>query len=165
MNYATIKHFDIANGKGVRTSLFVSGCQFYCKNCFNLEAQNYNYGRLYTKETEKHILDSLKPNYIKGLSILGGDPLWQNKEDIEQLISLVNKTKSMGKDIWIWSGFIWENLSPTQHKLVDLCDVFVDGKYVDELRDLTLKWRGSSNQRVIDVQKTIKEGKVYEICN
>lgn len=165
MRYSEIRKMDIANGEGIRISLFVSGCNFHCKNCFNKVTWNFNHGKLYTKQTEQIILQFLSKPYIKGLSILGGDPLWQNKEDIEQLISLVNKTKSMGKDIWIWSGFIWENLSPIQHKLVDLCNIFVDGKYVDELRDLTLKWRGSSNQRVIDVQKTIKEGKLHEICN
>lgn len=160
MNYAKIKYFDIANGEGIRISLFVSGCKFHCINCFNEITWNFNHGNLYTEQTEQSIIQFLSKPYVKGLSLLGGDPLWQTEEDINQLISLVNKTKSMNKTVWIWSGFTWEELSPVQHKLIDLCDVFVDGRYIDELRDLTLKWCGSSNQRVIDVQKSLKNNSV-----
>lgn len=151
---------DIANGEGVRVSLFVSGCKFHCKNCFNQITWDFNHGNPYTEQTEQSIIQFLSKPYIKGLSILGGDPLWQSKEDINQLVSLANKVKSINKDIWIWSGFTWEELSPIQHKLIDLCDVFVDGKYIDELKDLTLKWCGSSNQRVIDIQKSLKQNHI-----
>lgn len=163
MNYAKIKHFDIANGEGVRTSLFISGCQFHCPGCFNSEAQDYNYGNLYTQETEQHILQTLQHDYVKGLSILGGDPLWQDEDGIAQLIHLVEQVKLIGKDVWIWSGFTWEQLpllNDSQRKLIEICNVFIDGQYQEELRDLRLKWRGSSNQRVIDVQQSLKKGEV-----
>ena len=166
MNYAKIKHFDIANGEGVRTSLFVSGCQFHCEDCFNSETWDYNYGNLYTKETENHILSTLQDHYIDGLSILGGDPLWQDEDGIAQLTKLVEQVKSIGKTVWIWSGFTWEqlpSLSASKQNLIKLCDVMIDGLYNKTLRDLRLKWRGSSNQRVINIQQSIKEGKVIEV--
>lgn len=163
MRYSNIIDHDIANGEGVRTSLFVSGCQFHCPGCFNSEAQDYNYGTLYTQETEQHILQTLQHDYVKGLSILGGDPLWQNEDDITQLIHLVEQVKLIEKNVWIWSGFTWEQLSllnDSQRKLIENCNVFIDGQYQEELRDLRLKWRGSSNQRVIDVQQSLKKGEV-----
>ncbi len=166
MNYAKIKHFDIANGEGVRTSLFVSGCQFHCEDCFNSETWDYNYGNLYTKETENHILSTLQDRYIDGLSILGGDPLWQDEDGIAQLTKLVEQVKSIEKTVWIWSGFTWEqlpSLSASKQNLIKLCDVMIDGLYNKTLRDLRLKWRGSSNQRVINIQQSIKEGKVIEV--
>lgn len=163
MNYAKIKHFDIANGEGVRTSLFVSGCHFHCEECFNPEAWDYNYGELYTKETTTYILSTLNSPYIDGLSILGGDPLWQDEEGIAQLINLVEQVKSIGKTVWIWSGFTWEqlpSLSNSKQNLVQLCDVMIDGLYNNTSRDLRLKWRGSSNQRVIDIQNSLNQQKV-----
>lgn len=163
MRYSNIIDHDIANGEGVRTSLFVSGCQFHCPGCFNSEAQDYNYGTLYTQETEQHILQTLQHDYVKGLSILGGDPLWQNEDDITQLIRLVEQVKLIEKNVWIWSGFTWEQLpllNDSQRKLIENCNVFIDGQYQEELRDLRLKWRGSSNQRVIDVQQSLKKGEV-----
>lgn len=166
MNYAKIKHFDIANGEGVRTSLFVSGCQFHCEDCFNSETWDYDYGNLYTKETENHILSTLQDSYIDGLSILGGDPLWQDEDGIAQLTKLVEQVKSIEKTVWIWSGFTWEqlpSLSASKQNLIKLCDVMIDGLYNKTLRDLRLKWRGSSNQRVINIQQSIKEGKVIEV--
>ena len=166
MNYPKIKHYDIANGEGVRTSLFVSGCQFHCADCFNPETWDYDYGQPYNKETTAHILLTLNYSYIDGLSILGGDPLWQDEDGIAQLIDLVKQVKNIGKTVWIWSGFTWEqlpSLSQSKQNLVQLCDVMIDGRYDKNLRDLRLKWRGSSNQRVIDIQQSIKEGKVIEI--
>lgn len=163
MNYAKIKHFDIANGERVRTSLFVSGCQFHCDECFNQEAWDYNHGTLFTTETENHILSTLQSSYVNGLSILGGDPLWQDEEGIAQLTHLVEQVKLIGKTVWIWSGFTWEqlpSLSKTKQKLIKLCDVMIDGKYDKNLRDLKLKWRGSSNQRIIDIQKSLKNKKL-----
>lgn len=174
MNYASIRKMDIANGEGVRVSLFVSGCNFHCKNCFNTEAQSFEYGHEYTQDTEERILSLVSKPYVAGLSILGGDPLWQSEEDIKlYLIPLVEKTKSLNKTVWLWSGFTWEevNHNPisssliTRRKhLVKKCDVFVDGRYKDDLRDLNLKWRGSSNQRVIDVQETLKSNEVVLYC-
>lgn len=166
MFYSNIVEHDIANGEGVRTSLFVSGCQFHCEDCFNSETWDYNYGNLYTKETENHILSTLQDSYIDGLSILGGDPLWQDEDGIAQLIKLVEQVKSIGKTVWIWSGFTWEqlpSLSASKQNLIKLCDVMIDGLYNKTLRDLRLKWRGSSNQRVINIQQSIKEGKVIEV--
>lgn len=173
MNYSDIYKCDLANGPGIRVSLFVSGCQFHCLNCFNKEAQNYNYGTPYTEETEKTIYELVSNPHIAGLSILGGDPLWQTNEDIFKLISLVKKIKELNKNVWIWSGFTWNQLfndsdapdedvkiMDARKLLIKSCDVFIDGRYIDELRDLRLKWRGSSNQQVIDVQKSISENKI-----
>lgn len=167
MNYAKIKHFDIANGEGVRISLFVSGCQFYCKNCFNREAWDYTYGTPYTQDTEKEIMEYMSSDNIDGLSILGGDPLWQNDDGLNDLISLVMAVKSAGKNVWIWSGFTWEEIKGAcdkRYELIKLCDVFVDGVYQEDKKNLLLHWRGSSNQRVIDVQASIKENNVVIYC-
>lgn len=174
MNYASIRKMDIANGEGVRVSLFVSGCNFHCKNCFNKEAQNFEHGHEYTQDTEDKILSLVSKPYIAGLSILGGDPLWQSEEDIKSyLIPLVEKIKFLNKTVWLWSGFTWEeiNYNPISSSLIDQrkhlidkCDVFVDGRYKDDLRDLKLKWRGSSNQRVIDIQKTLESNDIVLYC-
>lgn len=166
MFYSNIIEHDITNGEGVRTSLFVSGCQFHCEDCFNPESWDYNYGKPYTQETTDYILSILQSPYVNGLSILGGDPLWQDEDGITQLTSLVEKVKLIGKTVWIWSGFTWEQLpmlSQSEQNLVQLCDVMIDGQYDKKLRDLRLKWRGSLNQRVINIQQSIKEGKVIEI--
>ena len=166
MFYSNIIEHDIANGEGVRISLFVSGCQFHCKDCFNPESWDYNYGKLYTQEITDYILSILQAPYVNGLSILGGDPLWQDEDGIAQLIDLVKQVKNIGKTVWIWSGFTLEqlpSLSQSKQNLIQLCDVMIDGQYNKELRDLRLKWRGSSNQRVINIQQSIKEGKVIEI--
>lgn len=164
MNYAEIKYMDVANGEGIRTSLFVSGCQFHCPDCFNQEAQCYKYGQEYTEQTEKEILAEIDKPYIKGLSILGGDPLWQSYHDILTLAKLVYEVKKLGKTVWLWSGFTWEELYKENYNaddiffarqtLVELCDVFVDGRFEKDKKDLSLHWRGSSNQRVIDVKES-----------
>lgn len=164
MNYGVIKPCDIANGEGVRVSLFVSGCRFHCKGCFNQEAQDFNYGHPYTEATEKQILTLASGPYISGLSILGGDPLWQDNGGIEQLQQLVYRVHSIGKTVWLWTGFSWEDIHwedfcpPCQ--LVDSCDIVVDGPFIEELKVLSLVWRGSSNQRVIDVQATLRSGQI-----
>lgn len=163
MFYSNIIEHDIANGEGVRTSLFVSGCKFHCEDCFNSESWDFNYGKPYTQETENHILSTLQSSYINGLSILGGDSLWQDEEGIAQLTRLVVQVKLIEKTVWIWSGFTWEqlpSLSKTKQNLVKLCDIMIDGKYDKNLRDLKLKWRGSSNQRVIDIQKSLENKKI-----
>lgn len=175
MNYAKIKHFDIANGEGVRISLFVSGCKFNCKNCFNKEAQNYNYGYPYTEATKQEIITLVKNPNIDGLSILGGDPLWQNEKDLLLLTDLVKEIKKINKTVWIWSGFTWETIFPNEdfkqlsklqknrQILISNCDIFVDGQFEEENKNLMLKWRGSSNQRVIDVQKTLKTKTIIRV--
>lgn len=163
MFYSNIVEHDIANGEGVRISLFVSGCQFHCEDCFNPESWNYNYGKPYTQETTNYILSILQSPYVNGLSILGGDPLWQDEDGITQLTNLIEQVKSIGKTVWIWSGFTWEqlpSLSQSKQNLIQLCDVMIDGLYNNTSRDLRLKWRGSSNQRVIDIQNSLNQQKV-----
>lgn len=168
MNYGNIKFYDIANGEGIRTSLFVSGCTNHCQGCFNEEAQDFNYGQLYTPETEQTILEQVSKPYIAGLSILGGDPLCQNNAGLTCLIELTNAVHDSGKTVWLWTGFVWEDfdhIKMTLNKalikaLLYNCDVVVDGPFIQAKKDLTLAFRGSSNQRIIDVPKTIQTGKV-----
>lgn len=162
MNYGNIKFYDIADGEGIRTSLFVSGCTNHCQGCFNEEAQDFNYGQLYTIETERIILEQISKPYIAGLSILGGDPLCQTAEDKLDLLSLITKTRSLHKTTWLWTGFTWEEAitNVMNRGIFTLCDVVVDGPFIEAQKDLTLAFRGSSNQRVIDVQKTITQNKI-----
>lgn len=167
MNYAEIKNCDIANGPGVRTSLFVSGCTHRCQNCFNEIAWDFNYGEPFTKETEDYILETLKPDYIKGLTLLGGEPM----EHVNQigLLPFIRRVKEMypQKSIWCFTGYTFETdildrmckeYAETA-ELISYFDVIVDGKFVQELRNLMLKFRGSENQRIIKVQESLKEGK------
>ena len=171
MYYSNIIEEDAANGIGFRTTLFVSGCNFHCKNCFNQKAQDFNYGKEYTEQTESYILEQLNKPYIKGLSLLGGDPLWQDIDGLKQLRQLVQKVHNLGKTVWIWSGFVYEDLldgsglseeANERILLVHECDVFVDGLFEYDKKDLSLAWRGSRNQRVIDMNKT--KDKVVFYC-
>ena len=171
MYYSNIIEEDAANGIGFRTTLFVSGCNFHCKNCFNQKAQDFNYGKEYTEQTESYILEQLNKPYIKGLSLLGGDPLWQDVNGLKQLRQLVQKVHNLGKTVWIWSGFVYEDLldgsglseeANERILLVHECDVFVDGLFEYDKKDLSLAWRGSKNQRVIDMNKT--KDKVVLYC-
>lgn len=152
MNIAQIRKFDIANGEGIRTTLFVSGCHFHCKGCFNVEYQNFNYGKPLTKEVIDDIVDSINNPNVFGLSILGGEPLDQ---DIGELRSLLTEVKARTqKTIWMWTGYIFENLEEVQKQVVlDCVDMLVDGQFIEELKDLTLAFRGSSNQRILQVEK------------
>lgn len=164
MKYATIKKHDIANGPGVRVSIFVSGCNHHCKGCFNEEAWDFNYGSDFTDETIDEVIDALKPEHIIGLSVLGGEPF----EFVNQqgLLPLLKKVKSLypNKTIWAYSGFLYEELLKMKYEetkeILNLIDVLVDGKFVEDLKDPMLYFRGSSNQRVIDMQLTRKEGKI-----
>lgn len=160
MRYAKIKHYDVANGEGVRIGLFVSGCKFHCKGCFNQEAQDYSFGNLFTDDTVNELIKLVSDPNIDGLSILGGDPLWQNENDIKSLINLVNMIHKINKNVWIWSGFTYEELSGIKLQLVNSCDVFVDGQFIEEEKDLRLQWCGSHNQRVIDISQTLKNNKI-----
>lgn len=163
MNYCQIYRADIADGIGVRVSLFVSGCSHRCKGCFNPEAWDENYGVPYTKETEDLIIKELSKPYIKGLSILGGEPLeYCHINDLLILVSRIKK-ELPNKDIWVYTGSTFEELkfrSDLCMTLLEMCDVLVDGPFVEEKKDLTLAFRGSSNQRIIDLKKTFKEDKV-----
>ena len=172
MNYAKINLFDIANGEGIRVSLFVSGCNFHCKDCFNPEAWDCEYGKDFSKKEEEIVLNRLKDEKFDGLSLLGGDPLWQSYSGMEQLLNLVNKVAMLGKTTWIWSGFTFEEIMEDENNkedpllwqmrrnLICACDVFIDGRFQVENKDLRLQWCGSTNQRVIDMQKTLEQGKV-----
>ena len=165
MNYSQLIACDTANGEGVRTSLFVSGCTNHCPGCFNQEAQDFNYGKLYTQDTENILLDCIKQPYISGLSILGGDPLCQDDMGLITLNFLAHKVHSLGKTVWLWTGFKWENFNFTnnfslQSLLLSACDVVVDGPFIEAVKDLTLAFRGSRNQRIIDVRKTLGKGEI-----
>ena len=168
MNYATIKYNDIANGPGVRTSLFVSGCTHHCKGCFNEVAWDFNYGLEFTKEVMDEIVKSLEPDYITGITLLGGEPF----EHVNQigLLPLLReiKAKFPDKSIWCFSGYLFDKQIlqemvpkwPETKEMISYIDVLVDGKFVLELKDLMLKYRGSSNQRLIDVKKSLKANEV-----
>ena len=165
MNYSQLITCDTANGEGVRTSLFVSGCTNHCPGCFNQEAQDFNYGKLYTQDTENILLDCVKQPYISGLSILGGDPLCQDDMGLITLNFLAHKVHSLGKTVWLWTGFKWEDFNFTnnyslQSLLLSACDVVVDGPFIEAEKDLTLAFRGSRNQRIIDVRKTLGKGEI-----
>lgn len=159
MNYAALKKFDIANGPGVRVSLFVSGCRHHCKNCFNREAWDFNFGKPFTEETEEEILAELDREYITGLSLLGGEPFEpENRAALTELLKKVKERNSQ-KQIWCYTGFEFEMLTdPTALKMLSLIDVLVDGKFVEELKSPDLIFRGSSNQRILDVKKSLEAG-------
>lgn len=170
MNYAQIRPYDVANGEGIRTSLFVSGCKFKCKNCFNEEYQDFNYGTEFTMETVREILSYIERDEVSGLSILGGDPLWQDYDGLSYLLYLCIKVRKLNKTVWLWSGFTYEKimeypienyiLNCSRQALIKNIDIWVDGQFEQDKRDLTLQFRGSSNQRIIDVQKSLKNDEI-----
>ena len=147
MNYGAIKKVDIANGPGVRVSLFVSGCRNHCKGCFQPETWDFDYGQPFTEETEKEIIKALRPSWIQGLSILGGDPM--EPENQEALLPFLRSTKEElpGKDVWLYTGYRLEDVSGSP--LLPYVDVVVDGPFVEAEKDISLAFRGSSNQRII----------------
>ena len=152
MRYKLKRKMDIADGTGVRVSIFMQGCQFHCKNCFNPETWDFNGGKEFNDEVVEKVLQLCKKDHIKGLSILGGEPM--NPVNREGTTKLAKKFKEAfpNKDLWMWTGFKYEDLK--NEEVFDYVDVLVDGQYKDELHDPTLKWKGSSNQRVIDVKKS-----------
>lgn len=168
MNYATIKPFDVANGPGVRVSLFVSGCTHHCKNCFNAEAWDFNYGQPFTDDTLETIIKALEPDYIEGFSLLGGEPFEPQNQKV--LCEVLEKIKSTypKKTVWCYSGYTFDTdlLSgrlcdfAITKRMLDCIDILVDGKFVEEKKDLSLRFKGSANQRIIDVQSSLKEGKI-----
>ena len=197
MNYGNIKYSDIANGEGVRTSLFVSGCTHHCKNCFNKETWDFNYGKPFTAEVEDQILKSLEPDYINGLSLLGGEPMEPaNQQALLPFLKRV-KAKFPNKKIWCYSGYLFdkellcEDLPYADNKthqtgephlvetivngkkqlvsrahtaitkeLLSYIDILVDGEFIEALKDITLRFKGSSNQRIIDVQASLKQNQI-----
>lgn len=162
MRYNKIRKMDIADGPGVRVSIFMQGCSFNCKNCFNPETHDFSGGKEFTDETVNHIIDLCNNENIEGLSILGGEPMHQLNIDGTLKLAKMFKKTYPEKNIWVWTGFLFENLK--EKEVMKYIDVLVDGQYVDELHNPTLKWKGSSNQRVIDVQKSLKNGKIEIIC-
>ena len=170
MNYASIKKTDVANGPGVRVSLFVSGCTHHCKGCFNSETWDFHYGEPYTEEVEKEILAALSPDFIQGLTILGGEPMEDaNRPAVLGLLRKVRETYPK-KDIWCYTGYDYEKdlqkwISEGKQDVEEILkrlDVLVDGEFVEEKKNLSLKFRGSENQRLIDLPATLAQGKVME---
>ena len=162
MRYNLIRKMDISNGPGVRVSVFMQGCSFHCKNCFNPETWNFEGGKESTDDTINQVLELSNKDQIKGLSILGGEPMHPKNIEGTTKLAKAFKEKYPNKNIWVWSGFRFDQ-DLKDKEVLKYIDVLVDGQYKDELHDFTLKWKGSSNQRVIDVQKSIKSGKVIEI--
>lgn len=163
MNYANIKTFDIANGPGVRISLFVSGCRHGCKGCFNKEAQSFKYGKIFNKNVEDNIIKQLNSPLIDGLSLLGGEPL--EPENQKALLPFIQRVKkeSPSTNIWLWTGFTFEDIlndsranTPEIQTILETIDVLVDGPFIEEEKDITLRFRGSKNQRILDSKESIK---------
>ncbi|MCD8170274.1 MAG: anaerobic ribonucleoside-triphosphate reductase activating protein [Clostridiales bacterium] len=164
MNYGTIKKNDIANGEGVRVSLFVSGCTHHCRNCFNEEAWDFSYGNPFTPETEEEILDALSPDYINGLTLLGGEPF--EPENQRALLPFLKRVRERfpEKDIWCYTGYLMDKelleesraRCEVTDRMLGMIDVLVDGKFVEGLKDISLPFRGSSNQRIIDVRASLE---------
>ncbi len=168
MNFSAIKTHDVANGIGVRVSLFVSGCTHHCKECFNSETWDFNYGEPFTDEQEKQILEALFPNYIKGFSLLGGEPFEPvNQRALVPLLKKIKKTYP-DKTIWCYTGYVLDRellkdsraRCEVTDEMLSYIDVLVDGEFVAEQKDLNLRFRGSTNQRIIDVAETLKKGQI-----
>lgn len=159
MNYGQIRKYDVANGTGIRTTIFVTGCTHNCRNCFNKEYQDFKAGNTWTEKETKQVIKYLSDPNVKGLSLLGGEPfqnLW--------LIDIIKEIKPYlreNQDIWVWSGYTFEEIVSRKQRreLLSLCDILVDGKFIEELKDLKLKFRGSSNQRIIEISKSLQENR------
>lgn len=168
MNYAGIKYCDIANGTGCRTVLFVSGCRNACKGCFQPQTWDFAYGEPFDEKVQKEVLDSLAPDYITGITLLGGEPF--EPENQKELVPFMRKVVAQypNKNVWAFTGYIYDKdllAGGRRHtedtdELLSMIDVLVDGPFVEELKDITLKFRGSSNQRVLDLRETIRTGKI-----
>lgn len=184
MRYAEIDGHEVVNGKHNGVSLYVQGCHFGCPNCFNSETHDFNGGYEWTSKTKKVFLKLVDRPYIKRVSILGGEPLAD--ENLDEVLKLINEIRLSfpKKDIWLYTGFYWEEifepsfteqsqewidnyleLCKTRRQIISNCDVLVDGRYVDSLRDITAKWRGSTNQRVIDVKKSLETNQIVLYCD
>lgn len=156
MYYGAIKKYDIANGVGVRVSLFVSGCTHRCKGCFNPETWDFEYGNVFDKNASQEVLEALSPDYISGLTVLGGEPL--HPANIKSVYRLCMETRLRypDKSIWIYTGYTYETIKDYFPQILEEIDVLVDGRFIEEQKDITLKFKGSANQRIIDVQASIK---------
>ncbi len=169
MYYGEIKRLDVANGIGIRTTLFVSGCRNHCANCFQPQTWAFDYGQAFTRETEDVIIESLKPKFVRGLTLLGGEPF--EPENQRALMPFLKRVRGEcpGKDVWCFTGYTLDRELQSESRarcevtdeMLSLIDVLVDGRYVEALRNLALQFRGSENQRIIDLNQTRKKG---EIC-
>lgn len=180
MNYAQIRSMDISNGEGIGVSLFVQGCDFHCKNCFNSETWEFSKGQEWNDKTKNQFLKLIETPFIQRVSILGGEPL--HPQNVQNVLKIVDEIRVSypTKNIWLYTGYTWEEIwikdniktadkvkdmrekaiRNLRRQVVRMCDVLIDGRYVDELRDISLHWRGSSNQRVINVQETLKQNQI-----
>lgn len=184
MNYIKITKNDIANGEGVRVVLWLSGCSHNCKGCHNPQTHNPKSGTLFDEKVKKELFKSLEKTYVSGITFSGGDPL--NNNNLQEVLNLIKEIRQIApnKTIWLYTGYTWEeimkyefgseyikddnvgywNCDALRQIIVSKCDVLVDGRYEEDKRDITLRWRGSSNQRVIDIQQSIKDNKVVLYC-
>ena len=179
MRYASIRSLDISNGEGVGVSLFVQGCSFHCKNCFNSETWDFNGGKEWTKETKNKFMELIDRPYIKRVSFLGGECLAE--QNLDEVLSLIQEIRISfpEKTIWLYTGYSYSEIFRGQssclsqegldnfkrREIIKLCNVVVDEEYIDEQRDLTLKWRGSKNQHVINVQQSLAQNKMVLYCD
>lgn len=159
MNYAQIRKYDVANGPGIRTTFFLTGCDRNCPNCFNTDYMDFNHGKKWDRDAEKEVISYLKLKEVEGLTVLGGEPF---ENPLGLLMALRNIKKEVDKSIWVYTGFVFEDLVNIKiaRKILEEIDVLVDGEFIEELKDLRLKFRGSSNQRIIDVKKSLINNKV-----
>ena len=162
MKYSDIRKFDATNGHGIATTLFVSGCNFHCKGCFNNEAWDFNYGKKFTQEVENKFIEYCKNKHINHISLLGGEVFQQDSNVILQLVKKIKE--EVNKPIWIWTGYLFEDLILDKDKIEILgyVDVLVDGRFELNKKDINLLFRGSSNQRIIDVQKSLRQNKIVK---
>ena len=159
MHYAQMRKYDVANGIGIRSTLFVSGCTHQCPGCFNTDYREFDYGMPWTKEAEDTFLSYIEDENVHGVTILGGEPMQQTKDD--DLLNLLRRIKQeTNETIWIYSGYTYEEIlkETKRRQILELCDVLVDGRFVEALKDLKLRFRGSSNQNIIDVQASLTSG-------
>lgn len=182
MRYAQVRSMDISNGEGVGVSLFVQGCPFHCKNCFNSDTWDFNGGKEWTEETKNKFMELIDRPYIKRVSFLGGECLAE--QNLDEVLSLIKEIRISfpEKTIWLYTGYTWEQLVYSRmpsgvgkekeflnwnrrNEIISNIDICIDGEYVDNLKDLTLKWRGSKNQRVIDVKQSLTQNKVVLYCD
>ena len=162
MRYHKIRKMDISNGPGVRVSIFMQGCAFHCENCFNPETWDFNGGKEFNEKTIDEVLKLCSKDFVTGLSILGGEPMHPNNIDGTTMLAKAFKEKYPNKSLWVWSGFLFDK-DLKDKEVLNYIDVLVDGQFVNSLSNPTLKWKGSSNQRVIDVKKSLKENKIITI--
>ena len=161
MKYGQVRNLDIANGPGIRVTLFVTGCPFRCSGCFNTLYQDFEYGKNWSKDTQENFLSLGEPSYIKGFSILGGEPMAQGRAMLELLREI--KRRYPEKSVWMWTGYRYEDLDVQQREFLDYLDVLVDGSFIEKLHEPGLVFKGSKNQRLIDIKQSLSSGRIVEL--